>query len=304
MFQANQTYQQFVDITGGEASWLADKGWLFGLVMAAMVGRGDHRRHQARSPASPTSSCRPWRSSTSRRALVIIVAHLGQVPAAFGAIIAGAFTAEGVAGGVVGALIQRLPAGHLLERGRRRLGVDRALGGAHARHPVTEGFVALLEPFIDTVVICTMTALVVIITGTLPASRASTGSQITNARLRQRLPWFPYVLTLAVLLFAFSTQISWSYYGLKAWTYLFGEGKAKELVYKAIFCVFVVVGASLQLGAIIDFSDALFFAMALINIIGLYILAPVVKRDLESYWSRLQAGQLTRYRTSWLIHVD
>ena len=131
---------------------------------------------------------------------------------------------------------------------------------AHAavrtKTPVTEGFVALLEPFIDTVVICTMTALVVIITGSYQQAGPE-GVAITNHAFGTVFSWFPYVLTLAVFLFAYSTQISWSYYGLKAWTYLFGEGKAKELVYKAIFCGFIVVGASLQLGAIIDFSDAM-----------------------------------------------
>ena len=109
---------------------------------------------------------------------------------------------------------------------------------------------------------------------------------------------------MAVVLFAFSTMISWSYYGAKAWTYLFGESRAMDLLFKLIFCCFTVLGASMNLGPVIDFSDSMIFAMAIPNIIGLYILIPVVKRDLESYWSRLQAGQLTRYRTTWLIHVD
>ena len=169
-----------------------------------------------------------------------------------------------------------------------------AHSAVRTKTPVTEGFVALLEPFIDTVVICTMTALVVVITGTwqLPGGE---GVQITNAAFGSVFSWFPYVLTVAVLLFAYSTQISWSYYGLKAWTYLFGEGKTIEIIYKTIFCIFIVIGASVNLGAIIDFSDAMYFTMALINIVGLYILAPVVKRECTTYWARLKRGEIRPY---------
>jgi len=114
----------------------------------------------------------------------------------------------------------------------------------------------------------------------------------------------PYVLAVAVILFAFSTMLSWSYYGAKCWTYLFGERRTMDLLFKLIFCIFVVIGSSVTLGPVLDLSDSAIFAMAIANIIGLYILFPVVKRDLESYWSRLRAGELKRYRTTWLIHVD
>ena len=292
MFQANQSYLQFLNMTGGEASWLAGKGWLFGLVMAAMVAVviiGG-----IRSIARVTDKLVPAMALLYvSAALVIILAHAGQVPAAFGAIIDGAFSPEGVAGGFVGVLI----AGFRRATFSNEAGVGSA-PIAHAavrtKTPVTEGFVALLEPFIDTVVICTMTALVVIITGSYQQPGLE-GVAITNQAFGTVFTWFPYVLTLSVFLFAYSTQISWSYYGLKAWTYLFGEGQVKELIYKAIFCCFIVVGASLQLGAIIDFSDALFFTMALINIIGLYILAPVVKREYATYWAKLQRGEIRPY---------
>ena len=205
----------------------------------------------------------------------------------------GAFSPEGVAGGFIGALISGFR--------RATFSNEAGVGSAPIAHaavrtktPVTEGFVALLEPFIDTVVICTMTALVVVITGSYQ-QEGLTGVEITNHAFSSVFSWFSYVLTLAIFLFAYSTQISWSYYGLKAWTYLVGEGKAKELVFKAVFCGFIVVGASLQLGAIIDFSDALYFAMALINVIGLYILAPVVKRECQTYWARVRTGEVRPY---------
>ena len=98
-----------------------------------------------------------------------------------------------------------------------------------------------------------------------------------------------------MILFAFSTMISWSYYGLKAWTFLFGEGKTTELVFKVIFCIFVVIGAAASLGPVIDFSDAAIFAMAVVNIVGLYVLMPVVKAELESYMSRLKSGEIKKY---------
>jgi AGCS family alanine or glycine:cation symporter len=161
------------------------------------------------------------------------------------------------------------------------------------------------------VVICTMTALVIVITGVLvvdpatglyawnEAGRIATvghvsGVQLTSAAFGTAISWFPYILALAVILFAFSTMISWSYYGLKAWTYMFGEGKTGA-VFKIIFCVFVVIGAAMSLGPVIDFSDAAIFAMALVNIVGLYFLMPVVKGEMDSYLSRLRSGEIRRY---------
>ena len=169
-----------------------------------------------------------------------------------------------------------------------------------------------MEPFIDTVVICTMTALVIIITGQLMIDPATgnylteggaiktvtgvSGVALTSAAFESAFSWFPYILAIAVILFAFSTMISWSYYGLKAWTYLFGEGKKAEMTFKVMFCVFVVIGAAASLGPVIDFSDAAIFAMAVVNITGLYFLMPVVKRELGSYLDRLKAGEIKRFK--------
>jgi AGCS family alanine or glycine:cation symporter len=173
--------------------------------------------------------------------------------------------------------------------------------------------VSLLEPFIDTVVICTMTALVIIITGQLVSDPetglyllnegsnmiqtvdGNSGVALTSAAFSSAFGWFKYVLAIAVILFAFSTMISWSYYGLKAWTFLFGEGKTKELVFKVIFCIFVVIGAAASLGPVIDFSDAAIFAMAVVNIVALYLLMPIVKRELDSYLSRLKSGEIRKF---------
>jgi len=146
------------------------------------------------------------------------------------------------------------------------------------------------------VVICTITALVIIITGTWdPSVDPSQGVTLTSTAFASAISWFPWVLTLAVVLFAFSTMISWSYYGLKAWTYLLGESMITDTVYKILFLFFVVVGSSMQLGSVIDFSDAMIFAMAFPNIIGIYFLLPVVKREMNEYWADYKAGRLQKF---------
>jgi AGCS family alanine or glycine:cation symporter len=148
--------------------------------------------------------------------------------------------------------------------------------------PVTEGLVGLLEPFIDTVIVCTMTALIVVISGVY-TQQAHDGVALTSVSFASVLPWFPYVLSVAVILFAFATMISWSYYGLRSWNYIFGRSKISSAIYNSIFCLFTVAGASMNLKSVVDFSDAMIFAMGIPNIIGLYFLAPEVKKDLAAY---------------------
>jgi len=294
MFQSNQAFRQFVNVTGGGEGFMADKGWLFGLVMAVIVGAviiGG-----IKGIARVTEKLVPFMGVLYLgAALVIIVIHYERIPGAFGAIVTGAFSPEGVAGGFIGVLIQGFK--------RAAFSNEAGIGSAAIAHsavrtkePVTEGIVSLLEPFIDTVVICTMTALVIVITGAYQNVSGLSGVELTSNAFASAFPWFPYVLAVAVILFAFSTMISWSYYGNKCWTYLFGDTAASDLTYKVIFCGFVVVGATMNLSALINFADAMIFSMALINICGLYLLAPVVKRELESYWSRLQSGEITKTR--------
>jgi len=147
------------------------------------------------------------------------------------------------------------------------------------------------------VIVCTATALVIVITGTY-AKDGLDGVAMTSAAFATVIDWFPVILSLAVVLFAFSTLISWSYYGLKAWTYLFGESKAADLSYKLLFCTATVIGATMSLGKVVDFSDAAIFAMSLPNIIGLYLMAPEVKRDLQSFVSRVGRGEIVDRRVA------
>jgi len=281
MFQANQSYQQFVSITGGKESFFYNNAWLYGLVLAIILGAviiGG-----IKSIAKVTEKLVPFMAAIYILcALIIIFINLDMVGNAIKLIFIGAFTGEGIAGGLIGVLIQGFK--------RAAFSNEAGLGSAPIAHsavktnyPVTEGYVALLEPFIDTVIICTMTALVIIITGMHLNTEGFGGIELTSKAFAKDISWFPYVLAISAILFAFSTMISWSYYGLKSWTYLFGKSKAKENIFKIIFCCFVIIGSSLNLGSVIDLSDSMIFLMALFNIIGVYLLVSKVKEELIDY---------------------
>ena len=291
MFQANQAYVQTLGVTGGEASFLANRGWLFGMALAALVALvivGG-----IRSIARVTSRLVPLVVLLYlSMALVVIGANIEKLPWAIATIVSGAFSPEGVSGGAVAVVI--------LGFRRAAFSNEAGIGSAAIAHaavrtdePVSEGLVALLEPFIDTVVICTITGLVITLTVYDPAAGppGMSGVEFTSAALASVVSWFPIPLALVVALFAFSTMVSWSYYGLAGWIYLFGGSRAARASYNLIFCGSVVVGCTAQLDAILDFSDALTFAMALANVLGLYLLAPLVKRELASYWSRVAQAQ-------------
>lgn len=304
MFQANQAHAQISGIVGDYPGWIT--GIIFAAVVFAVIVGG------IKSIAKVTEKVVPFMGILYvAAALVILLVNIDQIGWAFGQIFEGAFTGLGVAGGFVGALIQ----GFKRAAFSNEAGVGLAAiahSAVKTKEPVTEGYVSLLEPFIDTVVICTMTALVITISGQLMINPdtglymvengaimtvdGNSGVALTSAAFATGFSWFPYVLAIAVVLFAFSTMISWSYYGLKAWTYLFGEGRTKELVFKVIFCVFVVIGAAASLGPVIDFSDAAIFAMAVVNIAALYVLMPVVKAELASYRARLDSGEIREFK--------
>jgi len=288
MFQANQAYGQLVNITGGDASFWADKGWLFGVILSALVGGviiGG-----IKTIANVASKIVPFMAAIYLIAgLVLLIMNSAEVPAAFGAIFKGAFGIDAVAGGFLGAVIQGVR--------RAAFSNEAGIGSAAIAHAaaktdnaVSQGLVAMLGPFIDTVIICTMTALVIVVSGVYVEGGGMEGVELTSRAFESAFSWFPYVLTLAVILFAFSTMIAWSYYGVKAFTYLFGESVKSEMSFKILFCLFVIVGASAKLGNVINFTDAMIFAMAVPNIVGLYLLAPGLKRDLLAYCKQIKAA--------------
>jgi len=291
MFQVNQAFQLVEHITGGNESFLHDKGWLFGLVMAVLVGIviiGGIKKI-----AKVTDKIVPFMVVIYVAAsLFVIFANYDLIGSAFAQIWNGAFSPEGIAGGAVGVLVQGFR--------RAAFSNEAGIGSASIAHSAvktkyaaSEGMVALLEPFIDTVVVCTMTALVLIITGFVdplnPPANDAQAILLTSSAFASSISWFPYVLTVAVVLFAFSSMISWSYYGFQGWSYLFGRTKKAEYTYKVIFCVFVIIGAAASLGSVIGFSDAMIFAMMVPNMIGLAILAPKVKEELKKYMDAIKA---------------
>ena len=281
MLQSNQAYQQFVIAMGSDTSFWADKGWLFGSILAVVIGVviiGG-----IKSIAKVTEKVVPLMAGIYLAAALFVLAyHYTEIPHAFTLIIEGAFNPTGVAGGIIGVMIQGFK--------RATFSCEAGVGAASIAHAaastkehIREGYVALLEPFIDTIVICTITALVIIITGAYQSTNGIDGVALTSSAFASVIWWFPYLLSIAVLMFAISTMISWAYYGSIAWGYLFGESKLVEVIYKLIFCLFTALGASVSLNAVIDISDSMFFSMAIANIIGLYLLAPMIKQDLNKY---------------------
>lgn len=286
MYQANQAYSQMLLMPGlGNMS-----GWMFGVIIALLVGIviiGG-----IKSIAKVTDKLVPAMVVVYVLASLIILGyHFTEIPDAFGLIITSAFTTGAIKGGVLGALIQGFQ--------RSAFSNEAGMGSAPIAHsavktnyPASEGLVSLLEPFIDTIVICTMTALVLVITGEYThyiEGGTAAGVKLTSASFKSVLPWFPYILSIAVLLFAVSTMVSWSYYGSQAWAFLFGKKRSTDLIYKFIFCLFIIVGSSSSLGAVIDFSDAALFAMCLPNIIALYLLLPEVKKELNRYLKHIKS---------------
>jgi alanine or glycine:cation symporter, AGCS family len=294
MFQANQATDQIVAVTGGVDSPIAGLRWVVGLLFALAVGAvilGG-----IRSIARVTEKLVPLMAAIYLLAAVVVIgSNLTAVPAAFREIITQAFAFDSVTGGIIGALIvgfQRAAFSNEAGIGSAAI----AHSAVRTEHPSTEGHVALLEPFIDTVVICTMTALIIVISGAYLDEAASElgGVALTSAAFATVLPWFPNVLAVAVIAFAFSTMLTWAYYGMKSTGYIFNDSETAETVFKLVFCIFVIVGASLSLGPVIGISDSMLFLMAIPNVLGLYILARMIKREILGYRAKVAAGEITR----------
>jgi len=294
VFQSNQAAQQLVTMFGLEGG--AIKAFI-GIIMAVLVGLviiGGIKRI-----GSLTEKIVPLMAGIYVVAsLIIIVVNINALPGAVGQIFAGAFSPAAGLGGLIGVLLVGFTrAAFSNEAGAGSAAI--AHSAVNTKYPASEGIVALLEPFIDTVVICTMTALVIVMFNNdgLFAYTAQNASGVTIAGVEglvggvdltsraydSVLPGFRYILTIAIIMFAFSTMISWSYYGLQAWKYLFGRSKASDTTFKIIFLIFVVIGASASLEAVVDFSNAMIFAMVFPNMIGLFFLFPKVKAELNRY---------------------
>ncbi|MEL6345284.1 MAG: alanine/glycine:cation symporter family protein [Myxococcota bacterium] len=284
MFQANQSYaavKEIVPLLG------YGDGLLYGIMLAGSVGLvilGGIKRIGAAASIIVPVMCGVYVLA----AVYILLANAGKVPEAFSTIFSGAFSLEAGLGGLFGVLVQGFR--------RAAFSSEAGVGSASIAHsaasteePVREGIVALLEPFIDTIVVCTMTGLVVVITDAYRLEGVD-GVLMTSRAFGSVIEWFPLVLSFAVVAFAFSTMISWSYYGERCVTYLFGDGAS--LPYKIVFLVFVVFGSVFKLGNVLDFSDLMILGMAFPNILGMFFLSGKVKARLDDYWSRYESGQM------------
>ena len=292
-FQANQAAQQVKTMMQLPDTGAA--GTIIGLVMAVLVAIviiGGIKRI-----AKVTEKIVPFMAIIYvAAALIIILMHIADIPQAFLQIFQGAFTPAAGFGGMIGVLIvgfQRAAFSNEAGAGSAAI----AHSAVKTKYPASEGIVALLEPFIDTVVICTMTALVIVLFnadglfqyGDVVGNKVLIGEarvggvDLTSQAFDSVLPGFRYILTFAIFLFAFSTMISWSYYGLQSWIYLFGKGKGSDLTYKILFCLVIVIGSAISLGSVIDFSDAMILAMVFPNMIGLLLLFPKVRTELKRY---------------------
>jgi AGCS family alanine or glycine:cation symporter len=293
MFQVGQSYGAISEVLPFEMSKS-----VFGLVMAAAVGvviiggiKSIARVADKIVPAMVTLYV--------GAALFILLSHASHIPHAFGRIVGEAFSPAAGLGGLLGVIVQGVR--------RAAFSNEAGVGSASIAHsaaktdePIREGVVALLEPFIDTVVVCTMTGLVIVITGAVedPANAAlvasKSGAALTAAAFGSVITWFPKVLAVCVLLFAYSTMISWSYYGERCFTFLFGAGSS--LAYKIIFLGFVYIGAVSSMSNVLDFSDLMILGMAFPNVIGLVLLSGRVRADLDSYIGKLQSGAFKTFK--------
>lgn len=264
----------------------------FGIIMAALVGLviiGGIKRIGATAGKIVPAMCLMYILAC----LWIICTHYNEIPGLVSTIFTQAFNPDAVRGGLIGVIVIGVR--------RAAFSNEAGVGSAAIAHsaaktdePVREGFVALLEPFIDTIVVCSMTALVILITGAwdskeLVHENGMAGVELTSAAFSAEISWFPYILTLAVVLFAFSTIISWSYYGERCWERLFGARAV--FLYKIIFVIAVFLGPIFSLNNVLDFSDFMILSMAFPNILGCLLLAPTVKRAVTEYWRKLKAGE-------------
>jgi len=287
MFQANQAASQLSNVFGVDGSAKTFIGVGIAVLVGIVIVGG------LKGIAKVTDKVVPSMASLYIiMCLIVIGANITDIGTAFGLIIDGAFNPDAVYGGFLGVLVlgfQRAAFSNEAGLGTASI----AHSAAKTKHPVSEGFVALLEPFIDTVVVCTLTALVLIFTGTFEGETA-TGSALTAVAFAKVIPGASIFLTIAIFLFAFSTTLTWSYYGVQAAQSLFGETKLVTNIFKVIYLLTIVLGASIGLGAVIDFADMMILTLAIPNLIGAYLMSGSVAKDLKEYMAKIKSGEIAK----------
>lgn len=279
LFQVNQSFEQFRAVTGFE------QGFVFGLAIALWVGVilfGGMRRIARTTDKLVPLMCGIYIMAC----VVVLLVNVAKLPEALAVIVRTAFMPESVAGGIIGAIVQGFR--------RAAFSSEAGLGSApmaHAtvrtREPMSQGFAALLEPFLDTVVICLLTALIIVVTGVYQQGGAVQGIALTSAAFATVVPWFPVVLSIAAILFALSTVLSWGYYGEQAWTWLFSDTQRSRVAYRLFLCAVISTGATFELAQVVNLVDSLNFCMAIPNLIAVYLMLPELRADLVDYQRRI-----------------
>ena len=285
MIQINQTAHQIIFITGGEGSIFHGYAWVLGLIAAVLIGMvvmgGIKGIAKVTTILTPTM-CALYIIS----GLIVICANIPSIPSALALIVREAFHPTAVAGGFFGIVIIGL---------RRSVQSNEAGTGAAAivyaaaqtKEHISQGFVALLETFL-TGILCLFTSFAIVFSGVLDHTVVGqiSGIELASNAFQSVISFFPIILSVIAVLFAMSTLISWAYYGQKAWTFLLGEGKKRVMTFNIIYCLFIIIGSSMNISSILNITDAMMLAMCIPNIIVLYILAPEIKRDLKDYFER------------------
>lgn len=295
MVQINQTTRQILNITGGDNGILHGYNWLIGLICAILMGMiiiGG-----IKSITKVAMKAVPFMVYLYLIAgVIIILANWQNIPHAFYISIKEAFFPQSVAGGIIGIMIIGM---------RRSVQSNEAGTGsapiayatAQTDEPISQGFIALLEPLL-TGVVCMLSAGIIITSGVYEnyASGVS-GIELTSSAFEATFPWFKYVLSVVVILFALTTLISWAYYGQKAWNYIVGEGKKRTLLYQIIFCIFTVIGSVMNIKTIIDLTDSMMLGMAIPNCLAMYFMAKELKFDLIKYCKKYEVG--LKFNKNW-----
>ncbi len=294
MIQINQSAHQLVHITGGANSIIHGYTWVFGIIIALLVWMsvvGGIKSISKITTILVPSMCFLYIGAS----LIVIMANYSAIPHGLLVIVKEAFHPQAVAGGVFGTIIIGL---------RRSVQCNEAGTGAAAiayaavktNEPLSQGFVALIETFL-TGILCLLTSFAILFSGTfIMGAQGISGIELASTAFQSVISFFPYILSLVVIMFALSTLISWAYYGLKAWNFLLGEGTKRNLTFNLIYCIFIVIGSAMNVGSVIYITDAMMVAMCVPNIIALYIMSPEIKRDFNEYCKKYKLGRLVNFK--------
>jgi AGCS family alanine or glycine:cation symporter len=278
IFQVSQAYSQVKEVTG------FDQAFLFGVIVAVWIGIvlfGGMKRIVKWTERLSPFMCLLYIVAC----LVVLAANYANILPAFATIVREAFAPSAVSGGIIGALIQGFR--------RAAFANEAGVGSAPMAHatvrtsePMSQGFAALMEPFLDTIIICLLTALVIVVSGVTLTSD-NVGIALTSDAFATVVPWFPAVLAVVAVLFALSTVLAWGYYGENAWTWLFSETRRSRVAYRLFLCGMLSIAATFPLDQVVNIVDSCSFLMAVPNIIGIYLLLPELRADLAGYWQRV-----------------